>query len=99
MINKFFVDNHLLITFDNSRIFVMDLDIRVKDEPNGDKVENLIYTERELELRHVVIKKLIYCKTKIGIYLCNAIGEMKDGANVTPEEIYFEVMNELSKFM
>ncbi|WP_162204979.1 hypothetical protein [Sulfuracidifex tepidarius] len=77
----------------------MDVSLVVDKIPEGEKVENLVYVEKEIELRDLTIKKLVYCKTKIGSYLCNVIGEIKENVKIEPNEIYLEVTNELSKFI
>lgn len=99
MMNKFFINNYLVITFDDSRIFVMDVDLSTDNVPEGERNENLVYVEKEIELKDLTIKKLVYCETKIGSYLCNVIGEVKEDVKIEPKEIYLEVANWLSKFM
>jgi len=106
MIYRHLVDNHLVILISQEgkpTLFIADTEMQVKNIPSGKQIEGLVYVDRELELPYVKVKKLVFCKTRIGSYLCNVIGEIKENStDKMPdkiEEFYHDVINELSKFI
>lgn len=98
-IKKIFINNKQ-ITIINDSIIYLDFDKVVDNKDIVKKLafinEKIAYFDFNYSTEDFNIVKLIFCKTRLHIYLCNLVLELKN-KNLNPEEIYNKLDEVLDK--
>lgn len=98
-IQKFFINNKQ-ITIINQKIMYLDVDKIVDNKEIIKKLnfinDKIAYLEFSYSDQYFIILKLIFCKTRLHIYLCNVLLELKN-IEIRPEDIYNKVEDVLDK--
>ncbi|BFI74200.1 hypothetical protein HNQ62_000306 [Sulfurisphaera ohwakuensis] len=98
-IQKFFINNKQ-ITIINEKIIYLDVDKVIDSKEIIRKLnfinDKIAYLDFSYSNQYFTILKLIFCKTRLHIYLCNVLLELKK-IDITPEEIYNKLEDVLDK--
>lgn len=97
MIKKVLVDNKQVTFLDND--VYLDVDLIVDNKEIWKKLnfiyDKIAYLDFNYSTEDFTITKLIFCKTRLHVYLCNVY--LKLNKQLSPEEIYAKVNEVLDK--
>ncbi|BFH74278.1 hypothetical protein SJAV_22220 [Sulfurisphaera javensis] len=98
-IKKFFVNNKQIAIINDSIVY-LDTDKIVDGTEIVKRLsfinDKIAYLDFDYSTQDFSLKKLVFCKTRLHIYLCNVLIELKNQA-LTPEEIYNKLEEVLDK--
>lgn len=99
-IKKFLIDNKQVTVLDDSLVY-MDTDFIVDDKKDFVNKLNFInnkiaYVDINYTTNNFTLLKLIFCKTRLHIYLCNVVLKLNN-KDVKLEDIYIELEKVLDK--
>ncbi|AGE73630.1 hypothetical protein [Sulfolobus acidocaldarius] len=86
----------------NNELFYADTDIVIRNQDFIKKLtftqyNKIAYIDMDIETTEFKILRLVVCKTRINIYVCNVIGKLKETNFENLEEIYGKILEEIDK--
>lgn len=93
-IKKFFIDNKQITVINDSLVY-MDTDIIIDQKKDLLEKLNFVYNkiaylDVNYSTQNFLILKLVFCKTRLHLYLCNVVLKLLN-KNVNFEKIYEEL--------